>query len=177
MKLMDFVRKVVWGVLGWVWLMITGLASIGSWLGLPSGMTDRERVLAVVAIASALAAAMLLYRCHQIYAQVRAPVTVRKIADGRHHYLGLMLLILDRSNWVHAEQILVLIQTTDDFQTPIALLRVETFTTAGFPQCVVLRSLTNEDLKDYLSDPSRWASMSVVPEIKYRFLEDNADVE
>lgn len=174
---MNFIREVVWGVLGWVWLMITGLASIASWLGIPSGISDRERVLVVVALASALAAVMLLYRCHQIYAQVRAPVTVRKIADGKHHYLGSMVLILDRSNWIHAEQILVLIQTTDDVQTPIALLRVETFTTKKFPQCVVLRSLTNENLKDYLSDPSRWASMSVVPEIRSRFLEDNADVE
>lgn len=174
---MNFIREVVRGVLGFVWLVITGLASLASWLGLPPDISDRERALVVIALASALAALMLLYRCHQIYTQVRVPVTVRKIADGKHHYLGAMVLILDRSNWIHTEQILVLIQTLDDVQTPIALLRVETFTTKDFPQCVVLRSLTNESLKDYLADSSRWTSMSVVPEIRSRYLEENTDVE
>lgn len=157
--------------------MITGLVSVVSWLEVPAGLTTGERLLLVVALALFFAAIILLYRCYQMYERVRAPVTVRKITDGQHHYSGSMILILDRSNWINTEQILVLIQTTDDVQTPIALLRVETFTTKRYPQCMILRSLTNEDLHDYLSDSSRWASMSVVPEIRSRFIEDNADVK
>lgn len=174
---MNFIKEIVWGTLGWIWLLVTGLASVASWLEMPAGLTTQERLLLVVALTSSFAAIILLYRCYQVYERVRAPVTVRKIADGQHHYSGSMILILDRSNWINTEQILVLIQTTDDVQTPIALLRVETFTTKHYPQCVILRSLTNEDLRGYLSDSSRWASMSVVPEIRSRFLEDNADVK
>lgn len=174
---MNFIKEILWGSLGWIWLAVTGLASVASWLEVPAGITPQDRLLLVVALASSFAVIILLYRCYQLYERVRAPVTVRKITDGQHHYSGSMILILDRSNWINTEQILVLIQTTDDVQTPIALLRVETFTTKHYPQCVILRSLTNEDLRDYLSDSSRWASMSVVPEIRSRFLEDNADVK
>lgn len=174
---MNFIKDVVWGTLGWLWLMVTGLASVASWLEVPAELTTHERLLLVIALTSSFAAIILLYRCYQLYERVRAPVTVRKITDGQHHYSGSMILILDRSNWINTEQILVLIQTTDDIQTPIALLRVETFTTKHYPQCMILRSLTNEDLRDYLSDSSRWASMSVVPEIRSRFLEENADVK
>lgn len=174
---MNFIKEIVWGTLGWIWLLVTGLASLASWLDKPAALTTQERLLLIAALSSSFAVVIMLYRCYQLYTRVRAPVTVRKIAGGQHHYSGSMILILDRSNWINTEQILVLIQTMDDIQTPIALLRVETFTTKRYPQCVVLRSLTSENLPKYLSDSSRWASMSVVPEIRSRFLEDNTDVK
>lgn len=80
-------------------------------------------------------------------------------------------MILDRSNWIEPGQLLTLVANGDGVQVPLCLLTVETRTTEGFPQCVVAVALTSDRLSEYLSDRSRWRSLSALPEIKEHYLE------
>ena len=153
------------------WVLVTGAASIIGIFGLPDEISTLIRILGILTLSFLCAAILFLYQAYEIYKKARKPASIRTVVGGKHHYRGTIVLILDKSTWVEPGQILVLVQSTDGFQTPLALIRVETFTTEKYPQCVLLSPLTEENLENYLMDSSRWKSMAALPEIKYSYFE------
>lgn len=168
---MTFTKDILLRPLNGVWIIITGAASLVGILGLPESVSTAERVLGVLVCSFGAGIILLLFQTYQLHQRSRAPVRIRSVVGGRHHYKGTIVLVLDKSNWIEPGQVLVLSQLADGVQTPVALVRVETFTTERFPQCVVLSPLTDEDLPEYLADSSRWKSMIALPEIKFSYLQ------
>lgn len=153
------------------WVIVTGLASVVGIFGLPEEISVAERVLSILVVAFGVGLLLMLWRARELYDRIRTPVRVRAVVDGNHHYRGTLVVILGSGSWIEPEQILVLVEMAKDVQSPLALLRVETFTTKGYPQAVVLQPLTDKDLSVYLSDASRWQSMFALSEIKFRYLQ------
>ncbi|GGX95786.1 hypothetical protein GCM10007160_24260 [Litchfieldella qijiaojingensis] len=173
---MNFLREVLYRPLGWVWITVTGGASVLGVFGLPETIGVFERTLGVIAVSTSLGMIFIAIEAHNFRKRMRAPVGIRSVVNGKHHYTGTMVLILDKSNWLEPGQVIVLVQDSNDVQVPIALVRVETTTTKGFPQAVILSSLSDENLSTYLSDSSRWKSMLALPDIKYSYLNGVMDV-
>ena len=82
-----------------------------------------------------------------------------------------MLVILERRDAVSVGDILTLFVREGDAEIPVCLILVETTTSIGFPQSVVLRSLTNESLLEYLSDESRIEQLQAKRSVKKEHLE------
>lgn len=173
---MIFLRQVLFRPLGWVWIIVTSGASLFGIFGLPESIGIIERGLGVIAVSTSLGMILVAAEAYYFHQRMRAPVGIRNVVNGEHHYTGTMVLILDKSNWLEPGQVIVLVQDSNDVQVPIALVRVETTTTKGFPQAVVLLSLSDENLSTYLSDSSRWKSMLALPDIKYSYLNGVMDV-
>lgn len=164
-------RDVILKPISLTWVIVTGGASLIGIFGLPTWIGTAERLLGVLVVALGVGFVLMLWYAWELYERARIPVQVRAVVNGSHHYRGTLVVILDAGNWVEPEQVLVLAEAAKDVQSPLALLRVETFTTKGYPQAVVLQSLTDEDLSAYLSDASRWRSMFALSEIKFRYLQ------
>jgi hypothetical protein len=154
-----------------VWSLVAGGASIAAYLGLCSKCPTIQLVLGVICITLAMLLIGALASGYRIYRNSVNPIMVRAITEGEHYYHGRLILILDRSMWVRQEQILSLFTIHEDIQMPLCLLRVETFTSKGFPQREIIRVLTNEDINIYLSDKARWPSLFALPEIRANYLE------
>lgn len=172
---MKFIQNVIFKPASLTWVVVTGLSSLVGIFGLPESVGLAERILGVLAVTFGTAFLLLLWYAWRIFQEIRAPVRVRQIVKGSHHYRGTLVVILDKENWVVSEQVLVLVELANDVQSPLAILRIETFTTKGFPQAIVLRSLTDKNLPEHLADASRWDSMLALSEIKYRYLQDGSD--
>lgn len=172
---MTFFQDVILKPMSLMWLAVTGVATLIGIFGVPNYVTPIDRVLGVLVVALATGFVVLLWASWRIHRDVRTPIGVRQVVNGSHHYSGNLVLILDKGSWIKSEQILVLIEMANNVQSPVAILRLETFTTKNFPQAVVLRSLTSANLVEYLSDPSRWPSLNVISDLKYRYLNGALD--
>lgn len=168
---MGFSKDIIWQPATFAWAIITGIVSLVAFLGIGENIDTLIKSLAILSIVLFLLLVGLLIKSASIYQRAKTPAKIRTIVEGDHFYNGTVIVILDKSNWVEADQILTLVQTADGVQTPLALLRVETFTTEKYPQCIVLSPLTLEKLNEYLSDKSRWKSMSALSDVKARYLE------
>lgn len=170
---MDFLRQLLFGPLTMAWAVVNGVITVLSFFGAPHFLSKVELTLAILCIALFTALIVVIIRAYGIHRNARLPVSVRNIVSGTHYYKGNVVLILNKSNWIEAGQILVLFQFADEVQIPLALLSVETFTTDKYPQCVVVATLSDQELQNYLSDTSRWKSMFALPDIKMNFLRGN----
>lgn len=168
---MSFLKEIILRPAGIVWGAVTGGVGLLAFFGIDSSISMWLKTLIIICIVLASSTVGLFFQAANLYARASTPVRIRTVVDGDHFYQGTIVIILDKSNWIEPGQILTLVQSADEVQTPLALLRVETFTTERYPQCVLLASLTKRDLPEYLGDRSRWKSMAVLSEIKARYLE------
>ena len=168
---MSFLKEVIFRPAVAAWGVVTGGVGLLAFFGIDSQIATTTKLLIVLCTVLGSSTVGLLFQAAKFYARAKTPARIRTIVDGDHFYQGRIVIILDRSNWIESGQILVLVQSADEVQTPLALLQVETFTTEQYPQCVLLASLTTQNLTEYLADRSRWKSMTVFSEIKARYLE------
>ncbi len=120
-------------------------------------------------LATALALGFLA-AAYELYGHTNAPVRVRTVMPGTHFYAKQVMVILDRANWIDAGQLLTLSVLEDELRTPLALLRVEAFTSDHYAQCSVLAPLTADDLSTYLMERSRWRSMRASADVQSDYL-------
>ena len=168
---MGFIKDMIWQPATFVWAIITGGVSLAAFFGIGDNASTQIKSLVIISTVLLLLLIGIYIKASSLYQRSKTPAKIRTIVEGDHFYHGTVVIILDKSNWVEADQILTLVQSADGVQTPLALLRVETFTTEKFPRCVLLTPLTNEDLNIYLSDKTRWKSMSALSDVKARYLE------
>ena len=168
---MTFAKEVLLRPIPVIWGLVTGVLGVAAFLGMGDQVSVTVRVLTSLSVLLGIWCIGLLMIARDLHARVKAPVRIRSIVEGTHFYEGSLIIILDRASWIEVGQLLSLVAVSDAVQTPLALLRVETQTTEQFPQCVVVAALTKDDLAKYLSDRSRWLSLSALPEIKSRYLE------
>ncbi len=168
---MSFVRDVLLKPVPLAWNGVSGAIGIGSFVSLDGSVALSLRISGAICLFLALALIGMILSAHDLYRRANVPATVRLILEGTHFYHGRLIVILDRSNWIESGQLLTLVANGDGVQVPLCLLTVETRTTEGFPQCVVAVALTSDRLSEYLSDRSRWRSLSALPEIKEHYLE------
>ena len=153
------------------WIIVTGFVGVASFFLSPDEIDSLNRFLIVTTIALLSLLIGVLLQGYRFYSRTTDPVRIRSVVEGVHHNRGKLILILDKSPWVKFEQTLTLLDSSEEVRTAICLLRVETFTSSGFPQCTVLRALTAEDLPVYLKDRSRWESLRAVPEVLAQHVE------
>ena len=168
---MSFTKNVLFRPAPIVWSGTTGALGLATFFGMDTQVAMSTRLLFSSSVFLLLLLVGLLIVSHALYQSVRAPVGIRSIVEGTHFYRGNVILILDKSDWVEVGQLLALVSLSDGVQVPLALIQVETSTTEGFPQCVVVVPLTNDPLGDYLYDKTRWKSLNVLSDIKSRYLE------
>lgn len=168
---MNFLKEIIFRPAAIVWGAVTGGVGLVAFLGIDSQSSGYLKMLIVLCIALGSSTVALFVQAANLFARAKAPVRIRTVVSGDHFYQGTVVIILDKSNWIEPGQILTLVQSADEVQTPLALLRVETFTTERYPQCVLLVPLTTQDLAGYLADRSRWKSITVLSEIKAQYLE------
>jgi len=167
---MAFLKETIVTPISIVWLVLTGGASLVAIFADLGEIDIIVKSLGVVSVSATVAFMTLLYQSYNHYQQSRSPATIRKVIEGTHYYSGNLVLIFDKSPWISIGQVLVLVQETEDVQLPIALVSIETTTTEGFPQAVILNPLSSEDITKYLSDPSRWKSIIGLPDIKHKYI-------
>ncbi len=153
------------------WAVLSGIVSLAPFFGLDTEVPLITKWLSAGCIFFASIAAGLLVQVRSLYMRARTPLCIRTVVLGEHFYQGMIIMILDRSTWVEPDQLLTLVELADGVQTPIALLRVSTFTTENFPQCIVEKSLTNKSLGNFLLDKGRWKSLTVFPDLKAHYLQ------
>lgn len=164
-RFIDYLAETALATWSWVWAAVTGVASLAAYLSLGDACSQAERGLAVATVALATLIVGLILKGYRLYSQSIEPARIRQVVRGAHHQRGKLILVLDRAPWIDFDQILTLLDASEEVRTPICLLRVEGSTTLGFPQCVVLLPLTAEDLDQYLRDSARWGSLRAVPEV------------
>lgn len=172
---MSFVRDILLGRIAVGWLVVTGAASLLAFLGLDAKTSPAFLIALIIFLTSTTVG--FLMQSYVLYEKAKLPVRIRSIVLGEHYYQGQMVIILDKSNWIEAGQVLVLVVNADEVQTPLALLRVDTFTTEKYPQCTLIAALNPGDtnLGEYLSDKARWKSITALSEIKERYLQGVAN--
>lgn len=153
------------------WTVLSGLASLIPVWGLDTSFSGQTKGLIAAIVFLLCLVFGLLIQSRNLFLQRRAPVAIKTIVAGQHIFKGTLVLILDRCEWVEVEQLLVLNQFAGGVQTPIALLRVESFTTERYPQCVIEKALTEDNLGALLADQARWRSLMALSEIKARYVE------
>lgn len=97
---------------------------------------------------------------------------LRNVLPGTHYYAGSVVLLLDRNPSFESDQILTLFVREHDANVPLAILRIDTFTTDGYPQAVVLTHFTGtgDELREYLSDRSRWRALYAGARVKESYI-------
>jgi hypothetical protein len=173
---MAYIKEIILKPISFIWIVVTGLASLGAVFIDFASISTPIKVLSVLSISLMSALISILINSYAIYCRTRAPATIRKVIEGTHHYQGTLVLIFDKSPWMETGQVVVLVQESDDVQIPIALVRIETTTTKGFPQGIILSPLSKEDLNKFLPDSGRWKSIVCLPDIKYNYLSGASNV-
>ncbi|MHB9139419.1 MAG: hypothetical protein ACYC4Q_08450 [Victivallaceae bacterium] len=153
-----------------IWIIVTGIISITSYIGIGNDQTVFVRALVVSLVISLFSVMGLLVSGFGFFKKSFDPIKIRKVIKGSHYYKDNILIILNKSQWIEEGQILTLFTNDEDIKTPFCLVRVESFTTAKYPQCAILKSLSNENIPEYLLDASRWPSFSAYPEVKSLYL-------
>ena len=150
-----FVGEVFWRPLAGIWALVTGLASVLSWIGVGEYWTDATKTLVVIVILLFALLTRLFYVAYLLYMKVDRPLRVRKVSQGTHYFKDCVMVILERCDTIAVSDILSLFVREGDTEVPICLISVEAITSKSFPQGVVLHSFTEEPLLDYLGDESR----------------------
>jgi hypothetical protein len=172
---MAFFKETIVKPISIVWLVLTGGASMLAVFVDLEGIGVLVKTLSVLSVSSITAFFVLLFQSHKFFQRARSPASIKKVIEGTHHYAGRLVVIFDKSPWISIGQVLVLVQESDDVQLPIALASIETTTTKGFPQAVILSPLSTEDISKYLSDSSRWKNIIGLPDIKYNYIAEVAN--
>ena len=168
---MNFEKDILLKKAGLLWVLFSSVVGVLPFFGLDGDQSVWSRAM-IGGILSLLLISIGLYViAKDLYGRVKAPVAVRKVVEGSHYYQGYVIVILDKSSWVDIGQLLVLVVSSDDTKLPLALLNVVTKTTSGYPQCVVLKPLSESDIQGYLSDASRWKSLKVFSDMQCSYLE------
>lgn len=157
--------------LTFAWLVVTGGASAAAYFLPSDALTNATRAWLGATIALLLTLLGVLARGYGLYQRTSDPVRVRDVVEGTHHNRGKLIVILDRAPWVEFNQIVTLLDISQEVRTPVCLLRVEAFTSRKFPQCVVLRLLSDEDIGKFLTEKTRRGSLRAVPSVLTSYLE------
>jgi hypothetical protein len=168
----SYLREIIGRPVSIVWIIVTGIASVAGFIAQPDQTAASTRTLAMTTVALSLLLIGVLLQGYRFFTRTTDPVRIRNVVQGTHYNRGKLILILDKAPWVTFDQTLALLDSSDEPRTPICLLRVEAFTTSGFPQCVVLRPLTNVSLPAYLMDKSRRQSFRAIPQVLARYFEE-----
>lgn len=167
----EYLKEIFLRPLYVLWIIITGLATLAAYIGLGSNVSDAHRVLVISIVSLAFLLFLILLSGYGIYRRIQSPVKIRLIIEGSHYYAGKLIIILEKTHWLRQDQMLTLFIDRESIPTPICLIRVETFTTDGFPQCVVILPLTHEELSTFLRDDTRRSSLSAKAEVLGQYLE------
>ena len=166
-----YFKQIVAKPISIIWLLLTGGASFASYIGIGDEQTSFVRFLGVLTVFMTFLSIGLLASGYQFFRNSFDPIKIRKVIKGTHYYKDNILIILDKSVWVKEDQILTLFTNHEEIKTPFCLVRVETFTTANYPQCAVLRTLSPENIPEFLLDSSRWSNIFAYPEVKSQYIE------
>jgi len=167
----EYVKEIFLRPLYVLWIIITVLATLAAYIGFGSNVSGTDRFLFISLVSLAFLLFLILLSGYGIYRRIQNPVGIRLVIEGSHYYAGKIIIILEKSHWLRQDQMLTLFINRESIPIPICLIRVETFTTNGFPQCVVVLPLTQEDLSTFLRDDSRRASLSAKAEVLGQYLE------
>ena len=166
------IRKIFLEPLGLVWMIITGLASILSYLEYENELSFLENILVSICIVLFSLVIYILKIYLDLSRQIKPTVKVKNVLQGKHFYSKSLLIILEKVDWIEIGQILTLAVSMEDSSIPFALIEVDTYTTKKYPQCKILWTLTDEDLLAYMTDSSRWSSMTAMPRVKYDHIKE-----
>lgn len=166
-----FVGEVFWGPLAGRWALVTGLASVLSWIGVGEYWTDATKTLVVIVILLFALLTRVFYVAYLLYTKVDRPLRVRKVSQGTHYFKNYVMVILERSDTIAVSDILSLFVREGDAEVPICLISVEAITSKSFLQGVVLYHFTEEPLLDYLGDESRIEQLQAKRGVTRRHLE------
>ena len=139
---MAYIKEIIFKPISFIWIVVTGGASLVAAFVDLNTISPTIKLLTVISISLLAALISILINSYEIYCRTRAPATIKKVIEGTHHFQGTLVLIFDKSSWMETGQVVVLVQESDDVQIPIALVRIETTTTKGFPQGVILSPLS-----------------------------------
>lgn len=167
-----YIKQILGKPVSIIWIVVTGIASVASYIGVGAQQTSLVRGLIVVLVFTIFLAFGLLISGYHFFKKSFDPIKIKKVVKGSHYYQDNILIILDKSPWVNEGQILTLFTNNEDIKIPFCLVRVESFTTANYPQCAVLKPLSKDNIPEYLLDSSRWSSFSAYPEVKSQYLEE-----
>jgi len=150
-----------------VWVTITGLASVLAFIGIGENLSASTKGLTTCLVAVVMLLFGLFFQGYRLFVKTMTPTRIRAVVEGAHRYKGKQIIVLNRAPWISSDQVLTLVDSSQDVRTPICLLRVETFTSKGHAQCKVWASLTDVDLCDYLSDQARWSNLTAIPAVSH----------
>lgn len=153
-----------------VWILITGIVSVVSYFGVGNTLSSLDRILIVVVFSILFLAIGLLFTGYSLFKNTLEPVLIRSVVRGTHYYQNKLIIILAKSPWIKQDQLLTLYSNTGDILTPFCILRVETFTSNTFPQCSVFKTLSGENMDEYLIDSSRWNCFQAYLEVRSEHL-------
>lgn len=166
-----FVGEVFRWPLAGIWALVTGLASVLSWIGVGEYWTDATKTLVVIMILLFTLLTLVFYVAYLLYTKVDRPLRVRKVSQGTLYFKGRVMVILERCDTIAIGDILSLFVREGDSEVPICLISVETITSKGFPQGVVFHQFTEKPLLKYLSDESRIEQLQAKRGVTRRHLE------
>lgn len=165
-----YLREVLFRPLGGIWLVVTGLASLLAWLGVGDSWSTPKKVVAASALASASLLIYVVAASYDWYKRSFSWLTVRSIHAGTHYYAGKRVMIIDRGDWIQQGQVMTLYLKQSGSTLPICLINIDSFTTEHYPQAIVLKPLTTDNL-DELLDGSRLPSLVVKPELTEGYIQ------
>ena len=168
---LGFVREVLWQPFSGVLVILTGLASLLTWFGIGEHWPSGIKVLVAVVLPLLILLIYVLYVAYLLHMKVDRPLRVRKVSPGTHYFVGRVMVILERRDTVAVDDILTLFVREGDAEVPICLISVETITSKGFPQSVVLRPPTDVSLLNYLIDETRIEQLQAKRGVTRRHLE------
>ena len=152
--------------------MLTGLASVLAWYGVGEDWPSGTKVLVGVVVPLSALLIYVLCIAYSLYTKVDRPLRVRKVFPGTHYFKGQIMVILERRDTVSIGDTLTLFVREGEAEIPLCILSVESVTSKGFPQSVVLCPLTTDrQLPDYLADESRLDQLQAKRGIIGRHLE------
>ena len=89
-----FVGEVFWRPLAGIWALVTGLASVLSWIGVGEYWTDATKTLVVIVILLFALLTRVFYVAYPLYMKVDRPLRVRKVSQGTHYFEERVILLL-----------------------------------------------------------------------------------
>lgn len=167
---MTYLKTMILKPLSVVWIFITGITTLSAIFIDFEQVSWLVKVLVILLISVSTALIIILFQGYKIYKSTRSPAMIRNVIEGSHYYQGSLIIIFDKSPWLSIGQVLVLVQESDNVQIPISLVQIETTTSTGYPQGVILKALSDNDLNNFLLDSSRWNSIFALPDIKSSYL-------
>ena len=151
----NYLGEVFWKPFSAIILLLAGFVGIISWIGLGNSWEAGMKILLLIALFLGCASFNIIYAAYFMYLKIEKPLTVKTIRQGPKYIQYAFTVILEKCDNVSVGDVFSIFNNAGDAEYPICIIAIETITSEGYPQGVLIPPQSDELLSEFINQPER----------------------